>query len=94
MIILDVNILLYAYDSTSSRHTRARKWLEDTFSGETLMGIPWQTVAAFLRIVTNHRLPGDRFTMETAAQVIDEWIAQPNIRLLAPGERQEDLCSP
>ena len=91
MIILDVNILLYAYDSTSSRHRKARKWLEATFSGETLVGIPWQTVAAFLRIVTNQRLPGDRFTMEQAAQVIDEWIAQPNIRLLAPEDRHWSL---
>lgn len=47
MIILDINILLYAYDSTSSHHTKARKWLEDTFSGETLVGISWQTVVLF-----------------------------------------------
>jgi predicted nucleic acid-binding protein len=32
MILIDANILLYAYDANSSRHAAARKWLQEAFS--------------------------------------------------------------
>jgi len=28
MILIDANLLLYAYDSTAQQHRRARSWLE------------------------------------------------------------------
>lgn len=87
MIILDANILLYAYDSTSDKHTQALAWVERVFSDGTVIGIPWQTVAAFLRIVTNPKLSGRRFTTEEAVEVVEIWIGQPNVRFLAPGEQ-------
>ena len=86
MIILDANILLYAYDSTSDLHAKARAWIESVFSGLEPVGIPWQTVSAFVRIMTNTRLPGECFTTEEAVLLVDDWLAQPNVRLLAPGE--------
>ncbi len=86
MIVLDANILLYAYDATSSHHTRARRWIESVFSDGEPVGLPWQTVAAFLRIATNPRLPGERLNLDEAVQVVDRWFAQPNVQLLAPGE--------
>ena len=55
------------------------------------VGLPWQTAAAFLRIIANPRLPGQRFTIEEAAQVVDQWCAQPNVRLLGPGENHWPL---
>ena len=86
MIVLDANILLYAYDSASAFHTRARSWLERAFSGADPVGLPWQTISAFLRIMTNPRLPGERFSLKEAVQIVDQWLAQPNVRLLAPGD--------
>jgi len=86
VIVLDANILLYAYDSSSAKHARARAWVERVFSEGTLVGIPWQTVSAFLRVVTNTNLPGQRFTTEEAAQVVDQWLEQPNVRFLGPGD--------
>lgn len=86
MIVLDANILLYAYDSASAHHAKARAWVEREFSGSQPIGLPWQTVTAFVRIMTNVRLPGERFAIEDAVEVIDGWLEQPNVRLLAPGE--------
>ncbi len=87
MIVLDANLLLYAYDSASVHHVRARSWVETTFSGTELVGLPWQTVSAFLRIMTNSRLPGERFTLLEAVGIVETWLQQPNLRLLAPGEQ-------
>ena len=85
MNVLDANILLYAYDTKSPRHPQARAWLERAFSESQLVGLPWQSIAAFLRVMTNVKLPGDRYSPEEASQVVDEWLEQPNVRLLLPG---------
>jgi|ERR1700722_538651 len=87
MIVLDANLLLYAYDSRSRKHEQARKWLEHVFSGGEVVGLPWQTVAAFIRITTNPRIPGERFTLEEVVLVVDQWLEQPNVKLLAPGDQ-------
>ena len=87
MIVLDANLLLYAYDSRSDKHEQARQWVEHAFSEEAVVGLPWQTVAAFIRITTNPRIPGLRFTLDQAVQVVDQWLEQPNVRLLAPGDQ-------
>ena len=86
MIVLDANILLYAYDSASLHHAKARAWVEGAFSGVEPIGLPWQTVAAFLRIMTNPRLPGARFSLAEAVEIVDRWLEQANVRLLAPGD--------
>ena len=91
MIVLDANLLLYAYDSDSQQHAKARAWIEQTFSGATAVGLPWQTVTAFLRVVTNPRLSGKRFTAEEAAQIVEQWLGQPNVRLLPAGEQHWSL---
>ena len=84
MNVLDANILLYAYDTQSPKHAQTRVWLERTFSESRLVGLPWLSIAAFLRVITNARLPGDRYSPEEASQVVDEWLEQPNVRLLTP----------
>jgi uncharacterized protein len=86
LIVLDANLLLYAYDSASPQHAEARSWVEREFSGAELIALPWQTVSAFVRIMTHPRLPGERLTIDEAARVVDTWLDQPNVRLLAPGE--------
>ena len=91
MIVLDANLLLYAYDSRSDKHERARQWVERVFSEEMVVGLPWQTVAAFIRIATNPRIPGQRFTLDQAVEVVDQWLEQPNVLLLAPGDQHWNI---
>ncbi|HEY4840574.1 MAG TPA: TA system VapC family ribonuclease toxin [Terriglobales bacterium] len=86
MIVLDANILLYAYDSASPQHAKARAWIERVFSGTDSIGLPGQTIGAFLRIMTNVGRPGDRFSLTEAVQIVDRWLEQPNLRLLLPGD--------
>jgi len=87
VIVLDANLLIYAYDTTTPHHGIARRWVEAAFRGVEQVGLPWQTVSAFLRICTNTRLSGDRFTMDEAVEVVDSWTALPTVHLLSPGER-------
>jgi uncharacterized protein len=87
VIVFDANLLIYAYDSGSTQHMKARTWVESTFSGTDTVGLPWQAITAFLRFMTNRRLPGAKFSVQQASLIVDDWLEQPNIRLLAPGEQ-------
>lgn len=91
MKILDANLLLYAYDASSPFHAEARLWLETLLSGNELIGIPWQSVGAFLRVVTHPKLPGRRYTPEEAIAVVESWIGVSGVRMLGPGERHGAL---
>ena len=86
MIVLDVNLLIYAYDTTCNEHRKARAWVEGAFLGDEPVGLPWQNISAFLRILTYPEISGERFSMKQAAGIVDEWLALPHVRTLVPGE--------
>jgi uncharacterized protein len=86
MIVLDANLLLYAYDSSAQNHAAAKAFLEHLFSGSEPVGLPLQTLATFLRIATNPSLRGTRFTNLEAVAIVDSWLEQPSVRLLIPSD--------
>jgi uncharacterized protein len=85
VIVLDVNILFYSYSAASPENEKAKACVEKLFSSVELVGLPWQTITAFLRISTNARLSGARPAIE-AAQEVEGWLSQPNVRLITPGD--------
>ena len=87
MIVVDANLLIYAYDLDSAHHKKSLSWLEELLSGVGAVGLPWQSVSAFLRVITNRRLPGTRVSLEQAVQVVDEWLQQPNVQVLVPADQ-------
>jgi uncharacterized protein len=87
VIVVDANLLIYAYDLDSAHHKKSLSWLEELLSGVEAVGLPWQSVSAFLRVITNRRLPGMRVTLEQAVQVVDEWLQQPNVQVLVPADQ-------
>ena len=91
MIVIDTNILLYAYGESSPHHQKARTWLENVLSGIENVGVPWQTLSAFVRISTDPRIPGFRRSAAEVLQVVSGWLDQPAVRTLAPGERFWEL---
>lgn len=86
MIVIDANLLIYSYNSGSVRHTQAREWLEEVLSSTEVVGLPWQSIAAFVRIMTDPRLPGERFTVHEAAEIVNLWLDQSIVRVLTPGD--------
>jgi toxin-antitoxin system PIN domain toxin len=87
LIVVDANLLIYAYDLDSAHHKKSLSWLEELLSGVEAVGLPWQSVSAFLRVITNRRLPGTRVTLEQAVQVVDQWLQQPNVQVLVPADQ-------
>ena len=46
--------------------------------------MPWQTIGAFLRIATNTKLPGDRYSSAEACDIVESWLAVPSLIFLQP----------
>jgi toxin-antitoxin system PIN domain toxin len=86
MIVLDVNLLLYAYDAQSPFHPSAKRWLEEAFEGEEMIGLPWQTISAFIRIATTPRRSSDMLSLAQVLAVVDAWLKFPHVCLLEAGD--------
>lgn len=78
-MILDVNVLLYAADASSSRNPAAIKWLESTVQGPQRLGLPLHTIAGFLRIATNPRISAEPHTPTEAVEFIEGLLAAPSV---------------
>ncbi|QQS01907.1 MAG: PIN domain-containing protein [Austwickia sp.] len=78
-MIVDANLLLYAVDETSPHHEVARNWWEDALNGELRVGLPWQTVGAFLRIATHPRVMSAPLSGPGAAEIVRGWLEVPNV---------------
>lgn len=77
-MIVDANILLYSADATSPHHTTAAAWLQGAFDGPERVGLPVQSLGAFLRIVTHPRVTTNPLTPEEAIGFVEAWLAFPN----------------
>lgn len=73
-MLIDANILLYAVDSSSALHPTASRWLESTLNGAQRVALPWQSLAAFLRISTNPRAWDHPLDPQTAADLVAAWL--------------------
>lgn len=86
-MLVDANILLYAVDSRSPFHDRARTWLSDTLNGSRRVGMPWQSLTAFLRIATNPRASDDPLRPEEAWSHVERWLAAGPTWIPVPADR-------
>ena len=94
MIMADANLLLYAYNPSSTRHAKARRWLEKTLSGTEPLGLAWATVLAFVRIGTNPRAFPSPLTIAEAVHIVSDWFDQPNVKIIEPTEHHWTTLAP
>jgi uncharacterized protein len=73
-VLVDANLLLYAVDSRSPWHEPAAAWLERTLNGRQRVGLPWQSIGAFVRIVTHPRIVAQPLTATEAWALVDAWL--------------------
>jgi predicted nucleic acid-binding protein len=50
--LVDANVLIYAVNSDSPHHEKARTWLENALSSSEPLGFAWSVLLAFLRVTT------------------------------------------
>jgi toxin-antitoxin system PIN domain toxin len=84
--LVDANVLIYAIDADSPHHRSARHWLEQALSSTTSIGLAWVVILAFLRLTTRSGILKNPLPPERALAFVDEWLAQPYVRAVVPGE--------
>jgi uncharacterized protein len=87
MILVDANVLLYAYQPRAGQHARCRAWVEAAFSGEEAVCLAWVTILAFVRISTNPRVFERPLLGVEALATVSSWLARPSVSVLEAGEQ-------
>jgi len=87
LILVDANVLLYAYDPRSLHHERCRSWVEAAFSGREPVCIAWVTLLAFVRISTNARIFEAPLRPAEAVAIVSSWLERETVSVLEAGEQ-------
>ena len=91
MILPDVNLLLYAYNSDARHHQAARAWWEELLSGDEIVGLPWAVGLGFVRLMTHPAVLQAPLAPGVAIRHVRRWIERPNVIVLEPGPRHLDV---
>jgi len=93
VIVPDINLLVYAYNSDAPFHRQARPWWEDCLSGDRIVGIPWVVVLGFARIMSSRVVLTDPMQPATALGHVRSWLERPQAQLLVPGPRHLEILT-
>jgi len=91
MILIDVNILIYATFTNVTQHHAARTWVEAQLDGSARVGLPWNCLLAYLRISTNPRAFAGSITMADALKQVKNWLACDVVWIPGPTERHAEV---
>jgi len=91
MLLIDVNVLIYAHRTNADRHEEYREWLEAILEGNAAFAVSELVLAGFIRIVTYAKVFDPPSTFAQAIAFIDEIRGSANYVILAPGNRHWDI---
>lgn len=91
MIVLDANVLVYAHVEAYGQHVTAREWLEDQLGGTARVGLPWPSLLAFVRLVTNPRVFSDPEDVPSAWEQVQRWLSADSAWTPSPGDGHPTL---
>jgi uncharacterized protein len=91
VILVDANILVYAHVDSFAQHGAAREWLDRQLNGSAPVGLPWASLLAFLRLVTNSRLFEHPEPIANAWNQVQGWLACETVWVPAPTERHSQV---
>jgi len=90
-MLVDANLLLFAADERSPFHARASAWLTGRLNGERRVALPWQSLAAFLRIATNPRVFEHPLAPTQAWEYVESWLANDVVWTPLPTSRHAEV---
>ena len=91
MILVDANLLIYAHVDSFKQHAAARAWLDAQLNGPAPVGLPWPSLVAFIRLVTNPRVFANPEPVGDAWQQVLDWLACEPVRVPHPTERHGEI---
>lgn len=87
MILIDVNILVYATNSAASQHSAAHDWLNRKLSDTNRVGLPWPSLLGFVRLATGRRVFPRPLTIASAWRQVEEWLDNDPVWIPTPTDK-------
>ena len=91
MILVDANLLIYAFTPSYAQHPVAKTWLDTQLNGTARVGLPWPSLLAFLRMVSNPRLFEHPASLDVAWRQVSDWLACETAWVPTPGHGHADV---
>ncbi len=91
MIIPDINLLVYAYNSDAPFHDESRHWLEATLSERTTVGFAWVVILGFVRIMSSSVVLTSPMEPSQAVRHVESWLGRPQSQIVNPGPRHLEI---
>lgn len=93
MILLDANLLIYAHVESFPQHALAKSWLDVRLSSGDAVGLPWASLLAFMRIVTNPRVFERPEPITDAWRQVEAWLDVEAVWTPSPGARHRAVLT-
>lgn len=93
MTCIDVNLLMQATDPRASKHEVARPWFEDVMNSGQLVGMPWATLLAFVRLSTDGASRRPALSIHEALLFMEEWLEWETVWIPEPTQRHHQVIA-
>ena len=94
MILVDANLLVYAHVTSFPQHARAHEWLDERINATARVALPWPSLLAFVRIVSNPRIFHRPTSVSAAWRQVESWLATESVWVPLPTERHQRVLAP
>jgi toxin-antitoxin system PIN domain toxin len=91
MVLIDVNVLVYAHRAEVVNHEAYRRWLDACMESDQAFGMCDLVLARFLRIVTHPKIFKTPTPLADALHAVAKLRDQPNCVWVTPGARHWEI---
>jgi len=97
VIVPDVNVLVYAWNSQAPEHAEARAWLAERVADDEPLALSELVVSGAVRVLTMPQVRTLGHPAQAVLELLDELLAAPGVRRLRSGPRHwgifRQLCA-
>jgi len=91
VILVDVNVLVYAHRADAQNHKAYRKWLEGVMASDAAYGASDMILSGFLRVATHPKVFNPPSPLDAALRFVSDVRNRPNCVIVAPGPRHWEV---
>jgi toxin-antitoxin system PIN domain toxin len=91
MLLMDVNVFVYAFRADTQNHQSYREWLEGVINSGVTYGVSELVLSGFLRVVTHPRVFEDPAPLQQAIDFVDQVRGAQNALVLTPGKNHWNI---
>lgn len=91
MILLDTNLLVYAFIESFPQHSSTKKWLEQQLSSMDRVALPWAALLGFIRVCSNKKIFANPASIQACWAQVSTWLDHTTTWIPLPKETHQDL---